>query len=471
MSSTKDVERARRLPPEESGAALLEITEDQWFDRKSILIKERDLADVEIGFGNADGGCIVVGLRNGKVEGTDAHKKHRNALMQAHIDFANPPVPVRAELIPCVRDDGIHDHLLLLEIRPCDGVSMNVSDQVFLRIGDETRKLNFAQRRELVYDRGHGVFEGRTVEGDPSALLDAKILEDYARALRHPEPIRLLQARGLVSDHKLTIAGILLFGEHPQSELPEAFIRVLRYRGSERGAGARQQLEDDIRIEGPIPKQLAEAQRRVTELQPRRRALTPAGRFETFALVPEDAWLEGIVNAAVHRSYSLAGDHIRVEIFDDRIEIESPGRFPGLVDPANPLDAPRFARNPRIARVCADQNFGQELGEGIRRMYEEMRLAGLGDPMFEETQASVRLTLSGEAYDRELDARLPRDARSIMAALRDAGALSTGEVAELIGVSRVTAKNRLEQLKEAGLVEWNGKSPRDPRASWSITPT
>src|SRR4051794_22405971 len=101
-------------------------------------------------------------------------------------------------------------------------------------------------------------------------------------------------------------------------------------------------------------------------------------------------------------------------------------------------------------------------------MFEEMRLAGLGDPLYEETQASVRLTLSGEAYDRELDARLPHDSRTIMAALREGGALSTGEVAEHIGVSRPTAKNRLDQLREAGLVSWTGKSPRDPRASWSL---
>ena len=388
--------------------------------------------------------------------------------MQAHVDFADPPVRVKSKLLPCVRENGDSDHLLMLEIRPGDTVHTNVNDEVYLRIGDETRRLTYTQRRELLYDRGHGVFESRTVKGQPSDLLDDSIVSNYADALQHSDPIRLLKARGLIEGSKLTIAGLLLFGGQPQAELPEAFIRVLRYHGRERGAGARQQLEQDVRIEGPIPYQLAEAQRLVTELQPRRRALTDAGRFETFALVPDDAWLEGIVNATVHRSYSLAGDHIRVEIFDDRIEIESPGRFPGLVDPAQPLSAPRFARNPRIARVCADQNFGQELGEGIRRMFEEMRLAGLGDPLYEETPASVRLTLSGEAYDRELDARLPRDSRAIMAAIRDGGALSTGEIAEHIGISRVTAKNRLDQLRQAGLVVWTGKSPRDPRASWSL---
>lgn len=60
-------------------------------------------------------------------------------------------------------------------------------------------------------------------------------------------------------------------------------------------------------------------------------------------MVPEDAWLKGSVNAVVHRSYSLAGDHIRVDIFDDWMEIHSPGRLPGIVDLADPREAPRLA--------------------------------------------------------------------------------------------------------------------------------
>lgn len=104
-------------------------------------------------------------------------------------------------------------------------------------------------------------------------------------------------------------------------------------------------------------------------------------------------------------------------------------------------------------------------------MFEEMRSAGLDDPLYEQTPASVRLTLSAEPRDRELDLRLPRDSRVIVAALRDAGRLSTGEVAEILGVARVTAGDRLRALRDAGLVAWTGKSPTDPRASWSLPPT
>ena len=170
----------------------------------------------------------------------------------------------------------------------------------------------------------------------------------------------------------------------------------------------------------------------------------------------------------IHRSYSVGGDHIRVEIFDDRIEIESPGRFPGVVNVRDLLGISRFARNPRVARVCADLRFGQELGEGIRRIFEEMRLAGLADPGYFQTAGSVRLTLSSNVVDRELEARLPRGARDALRLIREAGRLSTGEVAEATGWSRPAVLRQLRALEQVGLIEWVGRSKKDPRAYWRL---
>ena len=136
----------------------------------------------------------------------------------------------------------------------------------------------------------------------------------------------------------------------------------------------------------------------------------------------------------------------------------------------DPLNAPRFARNPRIARVCADLEFGQELGEGIRRIYEEMRLGGLHDPVYTQTAASVRLILSGEPRDRELDEQLTPDARAVSIAVHNAGRISTGEVAELLDRSRPYALKVLNALERAGAIRWVGKSPKDPRAYWELVP-
>ncbi len=264
-----------------------------------------------------------------------------------------------------------------------------------------------------------------------------------------------------------SVAGALLFAEHPQTWFPEAFVRVLRYRGVDRGVGESQQLVFDQRFEGSLPRQLLDAHPVIAREQPTRRALSN-GRFGNVPLIPEPVWLEAVVNAVIHRSYSLAGDHIRVEIFDDRIEVSSPGRFPGLVDLSDPLNVARFARNPRIARVLADLHFGQELGEGVRRMFLEMRDAGLLDPIYRQTSGSVVVTLPTESAHQALDAQLTADAKIVISALRSAGRLSTGEVAELLGVSPVTGLRRLRGMQAEGLVEWVGKSSRDPRAYWAL---
>ncbi len=174
------------------------------------------------------------------------------------------------------------------------------------------------------------------------------------------------------------------------------------------------------------------------------------------------------MNAVVHRSYSLAGDHVRVEIFDDRVEIESPGRFPGLVDLSDPGRVTRFARNPRIARVLADLRFGIERGEGVRRIFEEMRLAGLADPEYFQTSGSVRLTLSTAPIDRELEARMPPAGRDLMRLIRERERTSTGDLVVASGLSRPVVLRRLNDLAELGMVEWVGASRRDPHAYWRI---
>lgn len=463
------VAHALQLAPHEVGPALLALPEDQWLERKSVRVSAARLAETEIAFANAEGGTCVVGLHDGVIEGTDEAPEHRNALMQAAIDHSQPPVRAQASLVPCVNARGLADRLLVLEVEPSETLHASMRDDVYLRVGDETRRLSYTQRQELVYDKGQATYEATPVPGTSHADVREVYLHEYASALGHPEPTRLMAARGF--EHptgQLTVAGLLLFGDNPQLHLPSAYVRVLRYRGRERGSGARQQLVDDIRCEGPVQEVLGVSIEAIRRLQPTRRALATGGRFEAMGLVPEDAWLEGLVNAVVHRSYSMAGDHIRVDIFDDRIEVESPGRFPGLANLHDPLHTTRFARNPRIARVCADLNFGQELGEGIRRIFEEMRLAGLGDPLYRQTSGSVVLTLSGTPVDRQLEARLPPDSRLILTMLRDAGRLGTGDVIERLQVSRPVAIRRLTALRDAGLVEWVGNSPRDPRAFWQL---
>lgn len=465
--SAAAIDQALTAPPDQLAARLLELAENQWFDRKSFRVEPRRLAESLVGFANADGGTIAIGLSGGNVEGVDSNARHLNSLMQAAIDFTEPTVVTNARLYDCVDGQGQPKHLLVIEISPGAAVHTTSRDEAFLRIGDENHKLSFTQRRELFYDKSQSTFEAETTSA-AIADLDRPLLDAYARILNAPDAERLLVARGLANGDRLTVAGLLLFGLHPERELPSAQVRICRFQGAHRGSGSRQNLIGDARIEGPIPHLLRDARRQVRDWQPTRRALGKSGRFEDIGIVPEDAWLEGLVNAVVHRSYSVQGDHIHVDIYDDRIVIESPGRFPGLVDPANPLEITRFARNPRIARVCTDLRITQELGEGIRRIFDEMKQAGLSDPIYHQTSGSVQLTLSGESVERRITERLPLMQQRILMALRDVDSLSTGEIVEEIGAARPTVLRHLGDLRDAGYIEWIGKSQKDPRASWRI---
>lgn len=467
--STVAAEQALALCMVERGMALLGLREDQWFDRKSSRVAAQDLANVLVGMANAEGGIVAIGLWNGAVEGISNARARLAGWQQAAMDFTVPAVPCRHRLVACVNQDGADDELLIIEVETSEMVHANQRDEVYLRVGDETRRLNFTQRQELLYDKGQATYESTVVAGAERGDLDESLLQSYAQAVNHPDPDRLLAARGLVTRAgEVTVASALLFADNPQTWLPEASVRILRYQGTERGTGARQRLLDDVRIDGPIPRQLMAARQAISERLPTRRALGSAGKFERVGLLPQDAWLEAVVNAVVHRSYSMSGDHIRVEIFDDRIEIESPGRFPGIADWDDPLRVTRFARNPRIARVCADLDFGQELGEGIRRMFEDMRLAGLADPSYHETSGSVRVVLSSTPIDRELEARLPEGARDLLRVIREAQRPSTGDLVAATGRSRPAVLRQLRALEDAEVITWVGSSQKDPRAYWAL---
>ncbi len=459
--STVLVERALQLPPEEIAEALLELPESQWFERKSGLVTAKKAAETVIAFANAEGGVLVIGVSNGIVDGVTPSRL--NDLQQMALDHTEPAATTRVDVVEAIHENVRHEVAVIRVAVGDHVVHATKSDKVFLRVGDENRELSYVQRRELTFDRGQAAYERTPMDGE----LDAELTESYAEAVGAPDAHRLLKSRGLVlDDDRTTVGCLLLFGEHPQTQLPHAHVRVVRHRGTTAETGIRQQLLADVRIEGPIPHQLVEARRVIKEQLPVRQALGSDGRFGPVGIVPEDAWMEGLVNAVVHRSYSIAGDHIRVAVFDDRIEIESPGRFPGIVDLSDPPTLTRFARNPRIARVCADLRFGQELGEGIRRMFEEMRLAGLADPEYHQTAGSVRLTLLASPVDRALDARLPARWRHAMQIVRDSGRASTGDVQEALDVSRPVTIKLLRAMEEAGLITWVGKSERDPRAYW-----
>lgn len=464
------LEQLRFMPDDDRVDWLLGAPEGQWLERKGPRIKARSLADLLVGFANAEGGLICIGVEDGRIEGVDRAGKLVNEWRQAAVDFTAPPVRHTFEILDCTNGRGEADHLVVIEVEASERVHESVSGDTFLRIGDESRKLGPFMAQELRYDKGESTFDGRAQPDATSADLDNERVDAYVAAIRAGDRAdAALRARGLLTDQKgvgaPTVAGLLVLGLDPQVHFPEAYVRLLRYRGSTRETGARSNVIQDVRLAGPIPDQIDSSRRRLRRWLPSAIRLGRGGRFGRETFVPEPAWLEAIVNATIHRSYAAGGDHIRVELFDDRLEIESPGRLPGLVRVDN-IRHTRFARNPRIARAVADLGYGRELGEGVNRMYEEMGRAGLPEPVFVQTPASVRVTFLADPISARILAALPRGSERFVEHVNRTGRVTTTEAIELLGVSRPTAIRHLHHLVDAGLLEAVRKSPNDPRGYW-----
>jgi ATP-dependent DNA helicase RecG len=107
---------------------------------------------------------------------------------------------------------------------------------------------------------------------------------------------------------------------------------------------------------------------------------------------PEEAWLEGIVNALCHRSYNIQGNSVYVKHFDDRLEISNSGPLPAQVTIEN-IKTERFSRNPRIARVLEDLGYVRQLNEGVSRIYESMEKSMLSKPEYREVNNNIYLIL------------------------------------------------------------------------------
>ncbi len=458
--------------------------EDQWFDRKSIRTKPDDLAEILIAFANADGGSVCVGISNGKIEGIDREVNRLNALLQASLDHTEPTVRQTHSFYPCTNEAGDDDRILVLEIDPSERVHRKKNGRCFLRVGDETRRLGPEEERELSYDKGESQFDRTLVPETTLEDLDPDAVAAYVARVSATDAVKLLVARHLYVPTGrrtgLTLAGLLLLGTNPPVN---SYLRYIRHIGTTVETGIRSNVAEDIRLEGTIPDLISRARDLLGAKIGTVERLGPDGRFRAIPLLPEFAWLEAIVNALTHRSYSIQGDGIRVRDFEDRLVVESPGRLPGLVRIEN-IQNHRYSRNPHIARALGEMTgYVRELNEGVRRMFEEMSAYGLRPPRFEDDGGQVRVTLykqPGETESLEdrsfesalavLSAKLGEDkVRRLLSSLREGHQLRTSDLESLLGVSAPTARTYMRSLESRGLVRQILQSSTDPTRYWILT--
>lgn len=462
---------------EDEPALMLSKKEDQWFDRKSGRIAAGALANDLVGFANADGGTIVVGVEDGEFRGIPGGESQINSLRQAAIDFTVPHVRHTVEVRQIAGSLGQVVSVMVFEVHPSELVHRNQKDDVYLRVGDETRRLSADAARELEYDKGIVQFDGSPVSNATFSDLDTVLIDQFKNEVAATgDGTTLLSARGLILQRSgvttLTPAAILLFGREPQRFFPNAYVRLVKYEGTFPKTGTRLNVAMDRRFEGTLLSQLSAARAMIAALMPEQTVLDGnTGRFKTEPMLPQFAWFEAIVNAVTHRSYSLHGDHIRIKWFDDRMEVESPGSLPGPVRIDN-IRHTRFSRNPRIARVLADHGFVRELNEGMNRMFQEMEFAGLPSPFLELGNGVFRVALQTAVDLREWEKlvleQVPSSMFEVLQSLISGGSVTSTQASLLTGLSLPTTRRHLQQLERAGLLQRVSTSPNDPKSHWRI---
>lgn len=372
--------------------------ENQYFERKGIGeagIKPGKIAEELVGMLNADGGVLAFGISDsGEFEDVSSINR-LDEYRTLVLDYIHPACNIELEEVE------IGGKLIFLYHVEQDYerlFSRKDTDQVFLRVLDTNRKLNRDGVKKLEYDKTIRKFEEEVQEEFDFDDFDSELLEEYKTKLNYKgDYLELLCKRYLAKKvegkYKIKNAAVLLFAKDPEKYIPSASLRYIRYEGKEALTGTEHNVVKDERFENNIPRLIDRAK---TFLDASFRDYyfldMKDGRFKKVPEYPEEAWLEGVVNALCHRSYNSQGSSVYIKHFDDRLEISNSGPLPAQVTIEN-IKTERFARNPRIARVLEDLGYVRQLNEGVSRIYESMEKSMLSVPEYREANSNVYLTL------------------------------------------------------------------------------
>ncbi len=328
---------------------------------------------------------------------------------------------------------------------------------VYVRVGSTNRRADLELVEEL-----RRVARGETYDEQPLVELDSEAI-DFRAASESFAAIRKLHRSDLVTLRLLTdyqgrrvptVGGVLLFGRDRERYFPDAWIQAGRFAGTNKS-----HIADRVEIRSrPVPA-IEEAIAFVQKHALHGASIGPVRRKERWNLPPL-AVREAVINAVAHADYAQRGAPIRLSIFDDRLEIESPGLLPFGLTVQDLHEGISKLRNRVIGRVFNALGLIEQWGSGVQRMVGACREAGLAVPVFEEVATRFRVIIGTTPVARpELD---PTD-QAILEALVKDGGLSTSEVAKAITLTPRATRTRLGKLVDRGLVREVGTGPQDPK--------
>jgi ATP-dependent DNA helicase RecG len=255
-------------------------------------------------------------------------------------------------------------------------------------VGSESRDASPEELERLFQQRGAFRLEIRPVSGTSINDLDMRRIRDYFERIRGQDiPAQedieawqklLINTEFLVRQDDRTpasIAGLLLFSQNPNKFLPQAGIDAAAYPGKEKDYAVKERATlrgpltplfgyDKELLENGLVEQAVEFVRRNTGVSVE---LVDGARRKESRDYPDEAVRETIVNALVHRDYLLSGTDIELSIYEDRLEVISPGKLPNGITPERMIAGCRAARNQLIKDVMRDYGYLEHIGMGVPR--------------------------------------------------------------------------------------------------------
>ncbi len=384
----------------------LELGEDSRWEFKQVEFAgsrptspARDaLADEMIAFANANGGVLLLGVADdGRLQGMS--KAQMAALSDLIVEISTDSIE------PALRIDVHHRELdrktfVMVEVPRGDSLHER-RGRSWIRVGASKRQLTGDERMRLAQRRAQARylwFDRQAVPGTGFETLSEQLWGQLLSVAGATDPIRgLTNMRLLARDEadvlRATVAGLLLCAKTPQEWLPHAAITATHYRGRDR---ASEQL-DAQEIDGPLQSQIADGMKFVARNM--RVAARKLPARENMPQYSTAAVFEALVNAVAHRDYSISSRRIRLSMFADRLEIDTPGQLPNGMT-IESMDASQATRNEVIVSVFGRIPVGDVPGSAHRAFLMERRGDGVAI-ILKETQETAgmpaKYSLVGES--------------------------------------------------------------------------
>jgi ATP-dependent DNA helicase RecG len=427
---------------------LLSLEEGHFVELKATAVSTKKLGQTVSAFANATGGDLYVGIGETEVLGTKIRTWHGFIDQEAangHLQSLEALFPLGAEysyeFLSCPGSKGL---VLHIAVQRTPQIARAHNKKVYVRLGAQNIEVKGTEPlRRLELDKGIVSYESQPVNADLNVLTKSEKLAEFIKnVVPMQTPTVFIRKQALSRSHKPVVSGVLLFAEEPQAMLPKSGVKLFRYKTDKQPS--RETLVDPEPIEGTAYELIHDAVRKTIAMVEGIQRLGPKG-FEP-VVYPVKALHEIITNAVLHRDYSMATD-VQIRVFDNRIEIESPGRLPGHVTTRNILKT-QFSRNGVLVRLI--HKFpnppNKDVGEGLNTAFDEMKKLRLKPPVIRETDSSVVVEIRHD--------RLASPEETIMDYLANHAEITNRRARELTGiVSENTMKNVLLRLAKSNLIE------------------